>query len=287
MQFVRRRLTYANVMSTIAVFLVVAGGSALAANQLGKNTVGTKQLKKEAVTAAKVKNGAITSGKIAGGAVTGAQLGGGAVGASNLAANSVTGAAIANGAVTGTKIAAGAVGGGNIADGAVTGTKIAAGAVGGGNIADGAVGTGNLANGSVTREKLAAGERSEVLKFEETSSSAELNHPILEGATNIMTATLPPGQWVVTAEVNLLYTIEAESSPTNGSECFLTDDGTTIGEGSSTYRVGLFFTAGSVSMTGTSNGGTITMSCKSFIKNSFGLGRQIIATRVGSVNGAS
>jgi hypothetical protein len=51
-------------MSSIAVFLIVAGGSALAANQLGKNTVGTKQLKKNAVTAAKIKNGAVTGAKI-------------------------------------------------------------------------------------------------------------------------------------------------------------------------------------------------------------------------------
>lgn len=61
MKFVRRRLTYANVMSTIAVFLVVAGGSALAATQLGKNTVGPKQLKKEAVTLAKIAAAAKTS----------------------------------------------------------------------------------------------------------------------------------------------------------------------------------------------------------------------------------
>ena len=36
MQFVRKRLTYANVMSSIAVFLVVGGATAFAATQLGK-----------------------------------------------------------------------------------------------------------------------------------------------------------------------------------------------------------------------------------------------------------
>jgi hypothetical protein len=53
---IRKRFTYANVMSSIAVFLVLGGATALAADQLGKNTVGTKQLKKNAVTSAKVKN---------------------------------------------------------------------------------------------------------------------------------------------------------------------------------------------------------------------------------------
>jgi hypothetical protein len=51
-------------MSSIAVFLVVSGGSAFAANTLGKNTVGTKQLKNNAVTGAKIKNGAVTGAKI-------------------------------------------------------------------------------------------------------------------------------------------------------------------------------------------------------------------------------
>jgi hypothetical protein len=50
----RGHLTYANVMATIAVFLVLAGGTAFAATQLGKESVGTNQLKKEAVTPAKL-----------------------------------------------------------------------------------------------------------------------------------------------------------------------------------------------------------------------------------------
>jgi hypothetical protein len=61
MKPLRRRLTYANVMSSIAVFLVVAGGTAFAASQLGKESVGTKQLKKEAVSLAKIKAGAKSS----------------------------------------------------------------------------------------------------------------------------------------------------------------------------------------------------------------------------------
>jgi hypothetical protein len=51
---IRKRLTYANVMSSIAVFLVLGGATAFAATELGKSTVGTKQLKKEAVTPAKL-----------------------------------------------------------------------------------------------------------------------------------------------------------------------------------------------------------------------------------------
>lgn len=64
MKRLRSKLTYANVVATLALFLVIAGGSAIAAGQLGKNTVGPKQLKKGAVTAAKIKNGAVTGSKL-------------------------------------------------------------------------------------------------------------------------------------------------------------------------------------------------------------------------------
>jgi hypothetical protein len=81
-------------MSSIAIFLALAGGTAFAASQLAKNSVGTKQLKKNAVTAAKLKKNAVTTAKIRNGAVKQAKL----------AAGSVAGAQIVNGAVTGEKI---------------------------------------------------------------------------------------------------------------------------------------------------------------------------------------
>jgi hypothetical protein len=58
----RSKLTYANVISTIALFLVLAGGSAFAASEmLPKNSVGTKQLAKEAVTPAKLSKASKTT----------------------------------------------------------------------------------------------------------------------------------------------------------------------------------------------------------------------------------
>jgi hypothetical protein len=77
---ISKRLTYSNVMSSIAVFLVLGGATAFAASQLGKNTVGTKQLKKNAVTSAKIKKNAITTPKIKADAVTGAQVNEGTLG---------------------------------------------------------------------------------------------------------------------------------------------------------------------------------------------------------------
>ncbi|HWO84617.1 MAG TPA: hypothetical protein VNM38_12630 [Solirubrobacterales bacterium] len=68
MKQITKRLTYANVMSSIAVFLVLGGATALAAG-LGKNSVGTKQLKKNAVTGAKVKNGSLGPGDLKAGVI--------------------------------------------------------------------------------------------------------------------------------------------------------------------------------------------------------------------------
>ncbi len=68
------KLTYANVVATLCLFLVLGGGAAFAAGKLGKNTVGAKQLKNNAVTAAKIKNGAVTAAKIQNGAITGTKV---------------------------------------------------------------------------------------------------------------------------------------------------------------------------------------------------------------------
>lgn len=61
----RPKLTYANVMVTLLAFVVLCGGGAWAAGQLGKGSVGTRQLKKDAVTSAKVRDGALKASDFA------------------------------------------------------------------------------------------------------------------------------------------------------------------------------------------------------------------------------
>ncbi len=69
MSQIRKRLTYANVMSSIAVFLVLGGATALAASKIG-----SKQLKANSVTTGKIKKSAVTTSKIKTDAVTGAKV---------------------------------------------------------------------------------------------------------------------------------------------------------------------------------------------------------------------
>ncbi len=77
MRFVRSRLTFANVVALLALF-VALGGSAYAFH-LGKNAVKTKNIKNGAVNEAKLANGAVTETKLATGAVTASKLAAGAV----------------------------------------------------------------------------------------------------------------------------------------------------------------------------------------------------------------
>lgn len=110
----RPRLTYANVISTLALFVALAMGSAYAANQLAPKSVGARQLRPGAVTADKIRKNAVTApkleaqavkqGKIANGAVSGEKLAAGVVTAPKIAGDAITPDKIPGDSVTGEKI---------------------------------------------------------------------------------------------------------------------------------------------------------------------------------------
>lgn len=89
MSQIRKRLTYANVMSSIAIFFVLGGGAAYAAkkigsNQLKANSVTTAKIKKNAVTSKKIKNGSVTTAKLANNAVIGSKVADGSLSSADL-----------------------------------------------------------------------------------------------------------------------------------------------------------------------------------------------------------
>lgn len=73
----RPKLTYANVISSFCLFLLLAGGGAYAASKLKANSVGTKQIKNDAVNGSKVADGSLNASDI-GGAVDDAKHAGNA-----------------------------------------------------------------------------------------------------------------------------------------------------------------------------------------------------------------
>lgn len=79
MTFLRKRLTYANVMSSLAVFLILGGATAFAAKKIGSsglkaNAVTTAKIKREAVTTKKIKKNAVVGAKVKDGSLTGADI---------------------------------------------------------------------------------------------------------------------------------------------------------------------------------------------------------------------
>lgn len=155
MKQIRKRVTYANVMSSIAVFLVLGGGAAFAAGKLGKNSVGSKQLKVNAVTETKIKNGVVTSGKIADGSIVTAKLADGSVVTGKIVNAAVTSDKLADGSVVAIKLGNGAVTTVKLLDAAVTNAKIANDAVNAAKIAADSVGSSEIAADSVGSSEIA------------------------------------------------------------------------------------------------------------------------------------
>jgi hypothetical protein len=123
----RPKLTYANAMSTLAVFLVLAGGTALAAG-----------LPKGSVNSASVKNGSLRSADLAD-------------------RRAVRGVDVADGSLTAADLGDRSLGGRDLADGSVSGEDLARGTVGGVDFGTKAIGLSDLGPGAVDRAKVADG----------------------------------------------------------------------------------------------------------------------------------
>jgi trimeric autotransporter adhesin len=130
----RKHLTFANVLSCVALFMALSGAAYAATAMLPKKSVKTAHLANGSVTTLKLRGGAVTTLKLRNGAVTGAKIAPGAVGTSQIANGSVrsgqlgggvvTEAKLKNGAVTENKLGASSVATGKVQDGAVTAAKL-------------------------------------------------------------------------------------------------------------------------------------------------------------------
>ena len=89
-----RRLNYANVTASIALFAAL-GGTSYAAIKLPAKSVGSIQIKTSAVTKSKIAAGAVDATKVRNGAITGADIAAGAVDGSKVRDGSLSAADIA------------------------------------------------------------------------------------------------------------------------------------------------------------------------------------------------
>ena len=134
------RATHTTVVAYLALFIAIAGGTAMAAKKIGPD-----KLKKNAVTTKKIANAAVTTPKLANDAVTGAKLANGSVGEGQIDAD----------AVTANKLAPNSVGTNKLRDEAVESGKLGAGAVTEGKIGNDAVVGSKVAPGSLPLEDIA------------------------------------------------------------------------------------------------------------------------------------
>ncbi|MGE0065783.1 MAG: hypothetical protein AB7F97_09090 [Solirubrobacterales bacterium] len=104
MKMPKPRLSYANVVATLALVIAVGGGSAYAANKIT-----AKDIAPGAVTTKKVNKRAIVSGKIAVGAVRGNQIADHAFGSTQIAPRSIQPASLADNALSSAQIKPGSI----------------------------------------------------------------------------------------------------------------------------------------------------------------------------------
>jgi hypothetical protein len=127
------RITYANVVSTLALCIAL-GGVSYAAVKLPKNSVSSSTIKNGQVKNKDLGKNAVTSAKIKNGTVADADLGSG-----------INGAKLADGTVANGKLGGG-IDGGKLADGSVGAGKLAAGVT---TPADGSITSAKIADGTV------------------------------------------------------------------------------------------------------------------------------------------
>ena len=159
----RAKLTYSNVIASIALFAALSG-VAVAANNLPRHSVGPKQLKRGAVTAAKLRKEAVKTNKLARKAVKVGKIGpnavlpgnitNGAINTDKIATNTIRARNIHNNVVTTNKLNNNAVTHQKLGPEAVGAGNMQNESVGPANLRDNSVGTGTLRDGSVTAAKL-------------------------------------------------------------------------------------------------------------------------------------
>jgi hypothetical protein len=120
----RPRLTFANVASSLALF-VALGSGAYAATQLPKNSVGSEQIKRSAVRTGDIARNAVKVGKLDKEAVKAGKLAKNAVPTNRLRNNAVTLAKLRDGVVNSAKVADGSLTGGDIDQGSLNNVRAA------------------------------------------------------------------------------------------------------------------------------------------------------------------
>ena len=195
MNRLKQHLTFANVLSCMALFVALGGGVAVAAGKIGPGSVKATNIAKEAVTNPKLKKQAVTSGKIKNGNVNAADLGTGSVINSKLAKKAVTNAKLGNESVGTSKLA----------KKSVTEATLAA----------ESVGTGKIDNEAITSGKISTTVWRQLLKNVTYVTETSVNDT---ETSKSITATCPVGKEAIGGGVKInsaatVNVVPSESAP--------------------------------------------------------------------------
>jgi hypothetical protein len=186
----RGHLTYANVMATVAVFLVLAGGSAWATHEV------------------------INGSDVVDGSLTGADI----------FNNTISGADITNGSLTGADVFDNTIGSGDITNGSLTGADIANESIGAADIGSQQVGPDEVINDSLLQSDIRAGAVTGDEVLDNSLTGTDINESTLnlpptttatfagsgtvtldESFTKIAGKNLPAGSWAIVATANMSH----------------------------------------------------------------------------------
>ena len=156
----RRRLTFANVCSLLALVVALGTGSAYAANTIGSSdiideSIQSVDIKNGEVRQGDINDGGVTSHKIADGTVANSDIATGAIGSNSVLDESLTSSDLGTDSVGATEIADNSIDTGEIVDNSLFAADLAPNSVGSSEIAANAVGTSEVANESLTLSDIA------------------------------------------------------------------------------------------------------------------------------------
>jgi len=156
----RRRLTFANVCSLLALVVALGTGSAYAANTIGSSdiideSIQSVDIKNGEVRQGDINDGGVTSHKIADGTVANSDIATGAIGSNSVLDESLTSSDLGTDSVGATEIADSSIDSGEIVDNSLFAADLAPNSVGSSEIAADAVGASEVANESLTLSDIA------------------------------------------------------------------------------------------------------------------------------------
>lgn len=184
---IRSHLTYANVVATMCLFLLIGGGVAAANVIVSSNS----QVASKTISGHHPPSG--DHANIIAGSVNGADLAVGAVGSNGLAANSVTGAKVLNGSLSGADVGNDSLTGQQISESTLAGgqiTGVDAATVGGKSASQLVQGRGSVSSGS---QFVAEGESKFVMSVSNFGDiSADCNASATGGTLTYLNTTVKP-----------------------------------------------------------------------------------------------